>query len=409
MLMYWCCVNTRPDKEDVTLPTAQWSAGAPLDGRYDEPPPAQGQHSSGARLGGYGSASSPPPPPRRRASPLVANAPRLTVLPALVRPEDAQSAAGDTPVPHQHQRGAAGSQASSPRSVAAAPTALASSSLSSPVGAGGKGLSRWGTWRGNNNNRGFESSGDINSNAAAERTSLMSVASSLAVVGGHVGSGSGRWGGVGSGGGSGGAGNTRPGMVSRQQPSRLGGGEGNPAAAGNPSPLLAARSPRPRSSSSKKRSTWRSPLEQSAVNPFSASFEGGGAGGGGGGRENRSTPSWLAGHGGGGGGGAGGIGSRGGAGTGAGQPLLRRAGAGGGYGSGWGGWGGDGGGGGGGGGGGWRDAKTSSEKPRPSGKGRKVDDQGDFFVFRLLRLSLSCLRACGSISSSLMPRLEYIF
>ena len=399
-------------QEDVALPTAPWSSGSPQDGRYEEPTTPQGQYqqwqnqqyartsaagtaASGAyssiastgggygspppSLSGYGSSSPPPPPPpaRRRASPLVANAPRLTVIPAPTKPAAVHSGtAAPTELQQQQQQ-----------------------RRSSPKGRGA-GLSKWGSWGisrggGEANSSGKEataggiSSRKLLSEPIAERTGLLSSAARPEPTS----FGSVR---------AGGAGSFLSGTLSREQSASASrfaeGGAGGPrrgrgslpksgegfAAAGKPSPFLAARSSL--TSSGKKGVTRRSPLEQSAVNPFSASFSDSSIRG----NEDHDQPSWLAGYGGGGGANHGGVRA------GAGQPLLRRAGASGGYGSGWGG---DGGGGGGGG-GGWREA--SSERPKPSGKGRKVDDQGDrcvrclgfFLPLPTLCLPTSLRRGC---------------
>lgn len=263
---------------------------------------------------------------------------------------------------------------------------------------GGAGLSKWGSWgisHGGDERKNSDiddnggGSSKLTSEPVAERTGLLFSAARPEVVGF-------------GGGKTGGDGNPLTGTFSRERSApgsgftggrggaRRGGGrllrsgEGF-AAAGKPSPFLAARSSL--SSSDRRGATWRSPLEQSAVNPFSASFSDSSVRG----DDDHAQPSWLAGYGsGGGGGGARHGGAREGLGTGAGLPLLRRAGASGGYGSGWGGDGGAGGRGGGVG-GGWREA---SEKPKPPpGKGRKVDDQGD--VLNITDCTMPRRKACA--------------
>ncbi|CAN0059661.1 unnamed protein product, partial [Scytosiphon promiscuus] len=195
------------------------------------------------------------------------------------------------------------------------------------------------------------------------------------------------------------------------------------AAAGRPSPFLAARSSTATataSSSSKPgaglgsaptpASAARSPLDQSAVNPFSASFGGGGGGGAGGGpisgsgnRSGGSNPPWLAGNIGG-GGGDGGAKRAVGAGAVA-QPLLRRGGGGGGYGSGWGG---DGS-------GSWGDARPQSDKfSKYSGvKGRKVDEQGRQIFYkhgvRLVEAAEIQLESQGGAATTAVFILPYLF
>lgn len=145
------------------------------------------------------------------------------------------------------------------------------------------------------------------------------------------------------------------GVGARERRSILGGGystSGFPAAE-HRSPFLSARSP------SEGLSTWRFPMDQSSVNPFSASF---------GGERGSPTP------GGGGNAGEGKIG-------GSVQPLLGRGsgGYGGNYGSRWEGtgggvfWGG---------GGGTESKVSSSKKPRVFG--HTVDDQGDAIVLFIL-------------------------
>lgn len=149
------------------------------------------------------------------------------------------------------------------------------------------------------------------------------------------------------------------GVGSRERRSILGGGystTGFPAAE-HRSPFLTARSP------SEGLPTWRSPMDQSSVNPFSASF-------GGGGERGSPTP-----------GGGGNVGE--GKGGGSVQPLLGRGsgGYGGTYGSRWEGTGGGVFWGGGGGGGGGTEGKVSSSK-KTRIFGHTLDDQGD--VVRVL-------------------------
>lgn len=324
--------------------------------------------------------SSPPPPSRRRASPLVENAPRLTVIRrddygsaggVEVGSEGGRSATGWARGAQQQQRGPVGSQVSQRSVGTTLSSAVASPSSSSSSTHGG--VSRWGSWgigRSGGITTNAADSGAMTSNQGAERTALLASASAR------------------TGGGTASGGSTRSSGFSGGPPRS---GEGF-AVEERPSPFLVARSTSSSVSSAggKKGSTWRSPLEQSAVNPFSASFETtGGGGGGGGGLQKENSNTWwaaetgtqsrrhLAGNGGGGGGRGGTVARGGGVLSGAGQPLLRRAGARGGYGSGWG----DGsmgvvG-------GGEMERKiSSSDKPKTAfAKGRKVDDQGKDCAF----------------------------
>ncbi|CAM9917611.1 unnamed protein product, partial [Ectocarpus sp. 13 AM-2016] len=184
-----------------------------------------------------------------------------------------------------------GSQVSQ-RSVGTTLSSAAASPSSSSSSTHG-GVSRWGSW-GIGRSGGITAnadSGALTSNQGAERTALLASASSR------------------TGGGTASGGSARSSVLSGEPPGAAAAGErprasgrGPPrsgegfAAEGRPSPFLVARSTSSSvpSAGGKKRSTWRSPLEQSAVNPFSASFETAGGGGGGGLQRENSNTWWAA-------------------------------------------------------------------------------------------------------------------
>lgn len=298
----------------------------------------------GMRRGGYRSAAGAASATsyRRRQSPLVTDAPRLTVLPPLVRPGDRPPQV-DVPIEtaSKEQGGAAGTGAAG----AAGKAGSISRQHSAPRSTSGNGRVGGSVAEGSSSGRRYMSS------SARERDGGMGVAR-----------------GGGGGGGFGGGGR----ISDRNKDSATGFG-----AVGAPSPFLSSRSV--------ASNTWRSPLEQSAVNPFSASFD----------VENRVSPrggigrvvggEWLGG--GGDGGSRGDRGARGGGyrtGEESGQPLLFGD-VGGGYGSRW-----DGGGGAG------AEAKVplSSSSKKPKSSGHKVDDQGTFCGCFLMSMLL--YRGCVS-------------